>query len=214
MKTTTELKEEMDKNSEKLKEFKQKYDDLIKSYTDGYTQKTERAIIELDQDIKKHETFAAWLINNYKHALSAEIMPIIHNAMCKYAGKKYGTRTAEKIRDEIFEKTNKTISFWIDRRFDQSSDTINITNLMFACPVSISIWTKGGDITTRENVININALDAWKVIGIAPYIDDFPAAYMDMQTARAAYEAAEKAREEAAKKYNQYACECIKKLTY
>lgn len=62
------------------------------------------------------------LQNNAKIALFNEVMPVALEVLSKYNGKPYGTKTKQKISDEIKQKTN--CRFYISSRY--GSDSFNI----------------------------------------------------------------------------------------
>ena len=59
------------------------------------------------------------LQNNAKIALFNEVMPVALEVLSKYNGKPYGTKTKQKISDEIKEKTN--CRFYISSRYGSDS---------------------------------------------------------------------------------------------
>lgn len=59
------------------------------------------------------------LQNNAKIALFNEVMPVALEILSKYNGKPYGTKTKQKISDEIKEKTN--CRFYISSRYGSDS---------------------------------------------------------------------------------------------
>lgn len=59
------------------------------------------------------------LQNNAKIALFNEVMPVALEVLSKYNGKPYGTKTKQKISDEIKEKTN--CRFYISSRYGLDS---------------------------------------------------------------------------------------------
>lgn len=79
------------------------------------------------------------LKGNARIALAAEAIPVICEVWNKYAGKKHGPKTDEKIKNEIKEKAN--IYFYLSQRVYSGSE-FNIS------PCSVNGWkTHGFDIT-------------------------------------------------------------------
>ena len=69
------------------------------------------------QNIMQKETIVIDILSdNYRSALYTEYLPRILEVLKKYAGKKYGEKTKEKIYQEMKEKLH--IGFWIDRRYN------------------------------------------------------------------------------------------------
>ena len=70
---------------------------------------------ELEAEKRDLDLTLKYLKNNAKVALFNEAMPVVLEVFGKYIGKPYGPKTADKIRNEIKEKTN--CSVWIDNGF-------------------------------------------------------------------------------------------------
>lgn len=66
------------------------------------------------------------LQNNAKIALFNEVMPVALEVLSKYNGKPYGTKTKQKISDEVEEKTN--CRFYISSRYGLDSFDIYPSN--------------------------------------------------------------------------------------
>lgn len=75
------------------------------------------------EEIRDTELRIKIMENNAKIALFHEVMPVILDILKKYENKAHGEKTAKKIRDEIFEKTDcrcyiSNASFKIYSRYD------------------------------------------------------------------------------------------------
>ena len=89
--------------------------------TDDLKTKTEY-IVKTNEKKRDLQITLKILQNNAKIALFNEVMPVALEVLSKYNGKPYGTKTREKISDEIKEKTN--CRFYISSRY--GSDSFNI----------------------------------------------------------------------------------------
>lgn len=83
---------------------------------DEATQKGDEAVAALvaelvaeDEQERKTQFRSKVLKHNARIAFVAEYLPIVLECINKYAGKKVGNRTAEKIEDELLEKTGHSV---------------------------------------------------------------------------------------------------------
>lgn len=108
----------------------------------------ERDEIRNANNFKMHELKI--LENNRRIALYNDVLPVIVETLNKYNGKKYGEKTADKIRQEL--KTIINCSVWLHER----TITINLLDKNgFNCGVQIEIHSINYDtkIINSENVI-------------------------------------------------------------
>lgn len=61
---------------------------------------------------KKYELELAFTLNNARYVLAKDVLPVIAETISKYAGKRLGPKTKEKIVAEV--KTLTNCSFWFD----------------------------------------------------------------------------------------------------
>ena len=121
---------EIDKTREAIKTAKAKEDELVDHYTSMSDLKerceakkaTENDMIKISEKKQDLQITLKILQNNAKIALFNEVMPVALEILSKYNGKPYGTKTKQKISDEVKEKTN--CRFYISSRYD--SDSFNI----------------------------------------------------------------------------------------
>ena len=121
---------EIDKTREAIKTAKAKEDELVDHYTSMSDLKerceakkaTENDMIKISEKKQDLQITLKILQNNAKIALFNEVMPVALEVLSKYNGKPYGTKTKQKISDEVKEKTN--CRFYISSRYD--SDSFNI----------------------------------------------------------------------------------------
>ena len=121
---------EINKTREAIKTAKAKEDELVDHYMSVSDLKecceakktTENDMIKISEKKQDLQITLKILQNNAKIALFNEVVPVALEVLSKYNGKPYGTKTRQKISDEIKEKTN--CRFYISSRYD--SDLFNI----------------------------------------------------------------------------------------
>lgn len=87
----------------------------IKAYS-AYIDANMEKLQKLEKIMQKEAIIVDILSDNYRSVLYAEYLPQILEVLKKYAGKKYGEKTKEKIYQEMKDSLN--IGFWIDRRYN------------------------------------------------------------------------------------------------
>ena len=123
MEKFTNILSEIDKTREAIKTVEAKEHKLIESYTNISDLKERREAIkavendmvkasEENQDLK---ITLKLLQHNAQIALFNEVMPVALKILSKYNGKPYGTKTRQKISDEVKEATN--CRFYISSRY-------------------------------------------------------------------------------------------------
>ena len=121
---------EINKTREAIKTAKAKEDELVAHYMSMSDLKerceaekaTENDMIKISEKKQDLQITLKILQNNAKIALFNEVMPVALEILSKYNGKPYGTKTKQKISDEVKEKTN--CRFYISSRY--GSDSFNI----------------------------------------------------------------------------------------
>ena len=121
---------EINKTREAIKTVTTRENELIDSYMSMSNLKerceakkaTENDMIKISEKKQDLQITLKILQNNAKIALFNEVMPVVLEVLSKYNGKPYGTKTKQKISDEIKEKTN--CRFYISSRY--GSDSFNI----------------------------------------------------------------------------------------
>jgi ribosomal protein L31 len=105
---------EINKTREAIKTAKAKENELLDYYMSMSDLKEQREakkvtdndIIKISERKQDLQITLKILQNNAKIALFNEVMPVALEVLSKYNGKPYGTKTRQKISDEIKEKTN------------------------------------------------------------------------------------------------------------
>ena len=97
------------------------------------------------------------LKGNARIALASEVMPVICEVWNKYAGKKHGPKTDEKIRKEIKEKAN--IYFYLSQRVYSGSE-FNIS------PCCVNGWKTGGYDITISTIYDSECKEYKKAVGV------------------------------------------------
>ena len=132
---------EIDKTREAIRTAKAKEDELVDRYMSMSDLKerceakkaTENDMIKISEKKQDLQITLKILQNNAKIALFNEVMPVALEVLSKYNGKPYGTKTKQKISDEVKEKTN--CRFYISSRYGSDSfdiypsDTSNKYNI-------------------------------------------------------------------------------------
>ena len=111
------------------------------------------------------------LQNNAKIALFTEVMPVALKILSKYNGKPYGTKTKQKISDEVKEKTN--CRFYISSRY--SFDEFDIYPSDESNEYSITCGTEH-----QKQILIDNKIQTVKFEEVQPYyiskeyVEDIP----------------------------------------
>lgn len=117
----------IDETREAIKSAEARENELVESYVNISDLKerheakkaSEGKMIEASEKSKDLKITLKILKNNAKLALLNEVMPVALEVLSKYNGKPYGTKTRQKISDEIKEKTN--CRFYISSRYGLDS---------------------------------------------------------------------------------------------
>lgn len=118
---------EINKTREAIKTAESKENKLIKSYTSINSLKekcetikvVENDITKTNEEKQDLKITLKLLKHNAQIALFTEVMPVALEILSKYNGKPYGTKTRQKISDEVKEKTN--CRFYISSRYGSDS---------------------------------------------------------------------------------------------
>lgn len=125
MKAYTEIINDIFANNQKIKELEAKADELLKkaesaaastisekiTIRKSISEEADAAAVQAYNEIEDIKAINSILEENVKASFAAEVEPIIRNIMEKYAGKQYGEKTREKIRNEAKENN---IMFYFD----------------------------------------------------------------------------------------------------
>lgn len=150
------------------------------------------------------------LCHNYRVALAARVLSVFVEILKKYNGKKAGEKTREKMRDEMM--TACGCSVWFERSIlSQKSEQAHVSEIIANSwsGEKIEIYTKNrACFIDEQNTINgtltaddLTAGDFYMYTG--EYIDDPAARLEEIDKAAEAVEAAKKAYNEAADRYNE-----------
>ena len=104
------------------------------------------------------------LQNNAKIALFNEVIPVALEILSKYNGKPYGTKTRQKISDEVKEKTN--CRFYISSRY--GSDSFNIYPNDVSSEYNIDCGTAYTNGSQKQILID-NKIQLVKFEEVQPY---------------------------------------------
>ena len=163
---------EIDKTREAIKTAKAKEDELVDHYMIMSDLKerceakkaTENDMIKISEKKQDLQITLKILQNNAKIALFNEVMPVALEILSKYNGKPYGTKTKQKISDEVKEKTN--CRFYISSRYD--SDSFDIYPSDASNEYNINCGT---DYTTgsKKQILIDNKIQPVKFEEVQPY---------------------------------------------
>ena len=163
---------EIDKTREAIKTAKAKEDELVDHYMIMSDLKerceakkaTENDMIKISEKKQDLQIALKILQNNAKIALFNEVMPVALEVLSKYNGKPYGTKTKQKISDEVKEKTN--CRFYISSRYDSDSFDIYPSNASNEYNINC-----GTDYTTgsKKQILIDNKIQPVKFEEVQPY---------------------------------------------
>lgn len=141
------------------------------------------------------------LRDNAKHATAAEVLPVALEIWNKYAGKRYGEKTADKIRDEIRTACGCYVIF-CDYYGGSTKIEIQRPGEPFSARVTLH-QVPGGETPPTDADNKINALhgDAFSVSYLRAYVEDIPAHINALLKAHADAREAEKKADEARRIY-------------
>lgn len=220
MKTLNEYKkeyEQAEKNYKTLKDKRQAADDAIREKWSGlpivaivknpeYRKDCDESIAAL-QDENRAKAIAIICRENLRHAKAEELRGKIPAIINKYAGKRAGEKTCEKIREEfrtfgyylmISREYNGDVRYlkfepWENGRINFHAESIEIGRTDY----------KDVIIDGASNTIQTITADDLRVYGVFDYIDD-PAAYVqEADDLRIRYEQKHKEFEELAREYSR-----------
>ena len=163
---------EINKTREAIKTAKAKEDELVDYYMSMSNLKerceakkaTENDMIKTSEKKQDLQITLKILQNNAKIALFNEVMPVALEVLSKYNGKPYGTKTRQKISDEVKEKTN--CRFYISSRY--GSDSFNIYPNDVSSEYNIDCGTAYTNGSQKQILID-NKIQLVKFEEIQPY---------------------------------------------
>lgn len=170
-------------------------------------------ILAESNDKTRAEIKARICAENVKCAIFADVMPIFAEVWNKYAGKKAGEKTREKIKNDIQTRTGG--AFYVSASFDTYRDIIYIRpqeqKYFYCFAIEANNWNSAR-LTDDNNTITAITPDAFK-ISARHYDDPEKATAQLLKLHAEAEKAIEKARE-AVKAYNDFNGETCKRLDY
>ena len=112
-----DILETINQTREAIRKTRTTEDKLIKAT--GIDDLKDEYLIKTNEKKRDLQIALKILQNNAKIALFNEVMPVVLEVLAKYNGKPYGTKTKQKISDEVKEKTN--CRFYISSRYGSDS---------------------------------------------------------------------------------------------
>lgn len=222
MEKFTDIIKDVNKTYQTIKKVEEKAKELQDTYLtimDIKERHEKRKVVENDmiklEEKKKDLQITIKILNsNAKIALYSETLPVVLEVLAKYKNKSYGTKTQEKIKDEIKEKTN--CSFYISTRY--SSQEYHIIPLEFSNNIyNIECGSKCID-GKQKKLLDENKIQALEFSDITlyytskEYIDNIPKRIKELK--RLYKKAYEKQQELSAlcSEYNNLCVGSIKKI--
>lgn len=193
MKTSKEIKKELEKVDAVIKKHDARINELInncyswkeiypggrfKSEPDKEKQAHNKKIDELmnlENDAKRLAKIKRlYIINNLKYTHMAESMPVIIDVLKKYDGKQYGEKTAEKIAQEIEEKTggkyarvSSHFNYCWELSFDDIPGGYDDIKVTMGTP-----WQEGNRAEIIDNLNTIHAPEALEMWNTCKYYEN------------------------------------------
>lgn len=173
-----------------------------------YLKREKKLIAKASAEERKNEESKikiAILTQNAKRAFFAENIGKICEIWNSYAGKKYGEKTADKIRDEL--RTATGAGVWISRKYNETQINIYLQRengcaMLPNNETEINAYIK--DYTPTDDENKIKPLDAGAVVlyWCGDYVDDVPEHIRKFYEAREALKVAEENAKKAREVYN------------
>lgn len=148
------------------------------------------------------------LHDNARRALYEEIMPIAIKIINKYAGKPYGEKTKQKIREALIEKANCAV--YMSNRFDGEISLVPLNKEGYSTTIfrydEFNIYTKYIDGKKEkilvDNKIQFLTMDALVLSDCAAYVDNVSKRVDEIKAAFTAAQEAQETLENACKQFN------------
>ena len=148
------------------------------------------------------------LHDNARRAYYAETMPIAIEIINKYAGKAYGEKTKQKIREALIEKANCAV--YISNRFDGEISLVPLNEEGYSTTIfrydEFDIYTKyingKKEKILIDNKIQMLTMDALVLSNCAEYVDNVSERIAEIKAAFAAAQEAQKTLENACEVFN------------
>lgn len=203
MKKAIDIIAESKKNSNEIKTI----DELLK--------KAPYSVKKIDAELVEKESKRFDLIianrilhDNARRALYEEVMPIAIDIINQYAGKAYGEKTKEKIRQALIEKTN--CSVYITHSYSDSITIVPLNKDGFSGTYfkydDFEIYTKyvDGECASLliDNKIQRLTMEMLYLSDCAEYVENVNKRVKDIKKAFNAAQEAEKALDNACKEFN------------
>lgn len=222
MKKFNEIQKDIEKAYQTIKKIDEKVKELQNTYLNIMDIKerhekrktVENELVRLEEKKKDLQITIKILNSNAKIALYNETMPKVLEVLAKYKNKPYGTKTEEKIKDEIKEKTN--CGFYISERYN--SQEYHIIPLEFSNNnYNIECGAKCID-GKQKKLLDENKIQVLEFIDITlyytskEYIDNIPKRIKELKKLyKKAYEKQQEL-DEICSKYNELAVGNIKNI--
>lgn len=128
-------------------------------------------------EVARLETVSAFLANNYEVICFEILAESVARIFKKYDGKPYGTKTAQKIREEVLADCG--FSIYIDsNRFTLHAKELRLKNVYTYVGESLDVTTKAPNtyFLTADNKICAQPVENLHAYGLRDFCDDIPGA--------------------------------------
>lgn len=166
-------------------------------------------------EVKRLETVGKFLRNNYKVLCFEKVSESVARIFKKYDGKPYGTKTAQKIRDEILADCGFAV--YIDsNRFILHAKELRLKNAYTAVGESIDITTNAPStyFLTNENKITAQPVENLRAYGLRDYCEDVAEAVEKLETLKRQADELREKYNDIADSFNGFAVEGIDQLNH
>lgn len=223
MKNSTEIKAIMNENRTKINTLKKEAEALdLKLYKmiDGLKLKEKINVKKFDKDysmidtllteknneIKRLETVDKYLVNNWRVALYHEVMPIYCEVLKKYAGKRHGEKTAQKIKNEIMERSGYRVYIANTYSYSPSTIRISINPPLYSLDIEFSVHHNETDVLV-DNVIQAHEPTDFYMHGHTKYYENIEETIEKQERLKAKIDTMKKELERLEMDYNSDAVE-------
>ena len=215
MKTLDEIRKEIEKNDEQIKELEQKREDVLKEETalrdewlngskdaellDRIKAK-QNAVQMLDKHIENREGVGRLIYNNYRYVYAASLAEILVEVLNEYTGKRAGEKTLDAIKNRVFEKSG-FYCYFISEFLSSESKIVDFRSWEIK-PSDVRLVIKNGCFIDKEN--KIQAITAENISPyVLHYIDNPCNTFFDIQDAAGDLQKLADEYNKAAKEYNK-----------
>lgn len=199
MPTLETIAQQRKQNSGTQKRLKARINEIIDSWNDK-SRRSASGFDKFSAELKTAEKIGYILRNNYRVALAADVLPALVAILNKYAGKKAGEKTMEKMREEF--KAATGCGLYLERyTFGQKSETAHIYEMRNGYKMGEEIemrTTQRAAMIDDDNIIHAIPAESFKPSMLSEFVDNPAARVQEIAEADKRIEELKKAYNEAA----------------